>query len=96
MVRASHQTQYGLIAVHWKLEECRLTLAALVPPNTSATLSVPVKDARKAAVHESGKLLVRGAHPVEEVAGVTFTGIKDDWVTFEVQAGHYQFVVEGC
>ncbi len=93
-VRASHRTQYGLIAVHWKLEERRFTLAALVPPNTSATINVPILGNRNAAIWESGRLLVHNGQAVGHDEGITFKGMSDSFAAFEVGAGHYQFVVE--
>ena len=44
-VKSTHLSPYGPIASAWKREGGKLTLNVSVPPNTSATIYVPVKNA---------------------------------------------------
>jgi alpha-L-rhamnosidase len=84
-VRASHQTPYGTVISNWKLAGSRLTMEATIPPNTTATIHIPV--ASKDAVTESGK-------PLNEVKGVHFQRLENGRVVCELQSGSYRFEAE--
>ena len=81
-VKASHQSMYGTIASSWKRNGDGFTLDVTVPPNTSATVWMPAKDA--AAVTESGR-------PANAVPGVTFLRAEPGVAVFEVESGSYSF-----
>ena len=40
-VKASHASMYGLIRSAWKREQGRFTLDVTIPPNTTATITMP-------------------------------------------------------
>ncbi|HPC59280.1 MAG TPA: family 78 glycoside hydrolase catalytic domain [Verrucomicrobiota bacterium] len=82
-VKASHRSPHGLIRSEWQLKENRFEWTLTIPPNSTATLHVPARDA--AAVRESGRPLARapGVQVVEAAAGR---------LVLKVGAGHYQFV----
>jgi alpha-L-rhamnosidase len=84
-VKAHHDSPYGRIASAWKRSGNRLTLEVAIPPNTTATIYVPAKDA--AAVRESGKLAAN-------VSGLKFLRAGDDLAVFEAGSGHYRFESE--
>jgi alpha-L-rhamnosidase len=81
-VKASHKTPYGTIVSSWKRGGGAFTLDVTVPPNTTATVWVPAKDA--AAVTESGRKVsaARGVRFLREEAGAAL---------FEVGSGVYSF-----
>jgi alpha-L-rhamnosidase len=81
-VKASHQSLYGALASSWKRDAMAFTLDIVVPPNTTATVWVPAKDA--ATVTESGK-------PAAKAAGVKFVRAEDGAAVFEVESGSYAF-----
>jgi alpha-L-rhamnosidase len=81
-VRASHKSMYGLIASSWKRDKAGFTLDVTVPPNTTATVWVPAKDA--AAVTESG-------HKAAEVRGVKLVRAEPGYAIFDVESGSYSF-----
>jgi alpha-L-rhamnosidase len=43
--RARHHTPYGLAQSAWKIEEGQITVEVLVPPNTTASVTLPGNDA---------------------------------------------------
>ena len=43
-VKASHQSLYGMIATSWKKDRGAFTLSVSIPPNTSATVWVPLHE----------------------------------------------------
>ena len=45
-VKAHHDGPYGRITSHWKREGNRLTMEVTIPPNSTATVYVPGKDAK--------------------------------------------------
>jgi alpha-L-rhamnosidase len=81
-VKASHQSLYGTLASSWKRDAKWFTLEVAVPPNTTATVWLPAKDA--AAVTESGK-------PVAKARGVKFLRAEDGAAVYEVESGSYVF-----
>ena len=81
-VKASHQSLYGKIATSWKRAPGEFTLAVSIPPNTSATVWVPAKDA--ASVSESGI-------PAASARGVKFLRTEGDAQVYEIESGDYVF-----
>jgi alpha-L-rhamnosidase len=75
-VKASHKSMYGTITTSWKRDAGRFTLEVMIPPNTSALVTIPAKD--PAAVTESG----RAVKPLRTEPGAA---------TYEVQSGAYTF-----
>jgi alpha-L-rhamnosidase len=84
-VRASHQSLYGKIATAWKREGGAFTLAVSIPPNTTATVWMPAKDA--ASVIESGR-------PAAGAPGVKFLRTEGDSMLFEIESGDYAFATK--
>jgi alpha-L-rhamnosidase len=80
--RAALVTPYGDAASGWKLDGDRLTVTAIVPPNTRATVYLP--GARLAQVRE-------GSSPFASTSGVTRSKQSGDTVVVEVGSGSYMF-----
>ena len=81
-VKSHHDSPYGKIASNWKREGEKLTTDVTVPPNSTATVFVPAKDA--AGVTESGK-------PAAEAEGVKFLRTENGAAVYAVVSGTYQF-----
>jgi hypothetical protein len=81
-VKAHHDSPYGRIVSNWKLEAGKLTMEVTVPPNSTATIFVPAKDA--ASVTESGK-------PATKAVGVKFLRMENGAAVYAVGSGTYQF-----
>jgi alpha-L-rhamnosidase len=95
-VKCSYDSPYGQIVSNWKCEEGnlkletgnsknateQLTMEVTIPPNTTATVFVPAKDA--ASVTESGK-------PVAEAKCVKFLRMENGAAVYEIGSGTYQF-----
>jgi alpha-L-rhamnosidase len=81
-VRATHCSPYGLIASEWKRDGANFNWRITVPPNTTATVSVPASD--PAAVHESGRPLSAERH-------VALLSREDGRCVVQLGAGHYEF-----
>jgi hypothetical protein len=80
--RASYDSVRGRIESEWELADGRFLLNILVPPNTRATVVLPVVD--PAGVREGGKVLDRA----DSVKLVRSTPAG---VVVEVAAGRYRF-----
>jgi alpha-L-rhamnosidase len=72
----------GRVAVHWRIEDGRLTLEVTIPANTTATVRVPTLDPN--GVVESG-------HPVVETDGLISRRAQAGALVCEVAAGRYVF-----
>lgn len=81
-VKCGSDSLYGHIVSNWKREGAKLTMEVAVPPNTTATVFVPARDAD--AVTESGT-------PARAAPGVKFLRMEKDRAAFEVSAGSYEF-----
>jgi alpha-L-rhamnosidase len=81
-VKCSYQSPYGKIVSNWKCEGDKLTLDVTIPPNTTATVYVPTKDA--AAVTEGG-------NAIDKVEGVKFLRMENGAAVYVVASGTYHF-----
>jgi alpha-L-rhamnosidase len=82
-------TVRGPVAVRWETKDGTFTLDVTVPPNTRASVQLPVASA--AGVTESGCPIVAGE--VGSRADVTSLGMVDDRPAFEIGAGVYHFEI---
>jgi alpha-L-rhamnosidase len=81
-VKASHKSMYGTIATSWKRDAAHFTLEVTIPPNTTALVTLPAKDA--ATVTESGR-------PTSAARGVKSLRTEPGAATYEVASGSYTF-----
>jgi alpha-L-rhamnosidase len=95
-VRAHYDSPYGRIVSHWKrdpstsLRAGKLTMDVTIPPNSTATIYVPAKDA--AGVTESGVKIGEARAPaLSNVEGVKFLRMENGAAVYEVGSGTYQF-----
>jgi alpha-L-rhamnosidase len=77
-------SNYGSISSGWVMDGNKLTLGISLPPNTTATVYVPVKPGE--LVSESGK-------PADHAQGVKFLRADAGANVYEVESGKYSFVV---
>lgn len=81
-VTGRHASPYGEITSAWSLaKDGTLTYEAVVPANSTATLSLPAVSA--SAVRE-------GRTPLASVDGVRFVGFEDGTATYRLPAGRYR------
>jgi alpha-L-rhamnosidase len=78
--RGEYDSVRGRISSAWKIEDDRFVLEVIIPPNTTATVHVPVAD----GVSESGK-------PVEEAEGIEFLRADAGETVLSVGSGRYEF-----
>lgn len=84
-VRASHESNYGPIAVSWNRDEKEFRLDVTVPVNTTATIFVPA--ANPESVLESGQAATQSPR-------VKFLRMEKNTAVFEVGSGKYAFVAK--
>jgi alpha-L-rhamnosidase len=80
--RASYHSMHGRIVSDWRREGGRFSLRIEIPPNTAATVYVPVT---------KGAEVLEGAGPAAEAAGVKLVRSGADSAIFEVGSGAYHF-----
>jgi alpha-L-rhamnosidase len=81
-VRAWYRSLYGAISSNWKREAGQFTWEVAIPPNTTATIYVPAKDA--AGVLESGQT-------ASKFKSLKFLRMEDGNAVFEAGSGQYSF-----
>jgi alpha-L-rhamnosidase len=83
---ARYESPRGEVVSGWKLNgDGKLTLDVTVPPNTTATVSVPAKD--PAGVTEGGK-------PAKDAKGVEFLRHENGAAVYKVGSGRYTFAAQ--
>jgi len=82
-VRASPRCMYGMISSDWKIEGDAFRWNVTVPPNTTATVYVPAKEAAR---------VTEGAKPAGQAEGVRFLRMEEGAAVYEVESGQYRFV----
>ncbi|MCX6997483.1 MAG: family 78 glycoside hydrolase catalytic domain [Kiritimatiellaeota bacterium] len=80
--RAELDTPYGTAASGWEKTDAGWIVHAVVPPNTTATVYVPARDA--ASVMERGQ-------PAAKAAGVKFLRMENNHAVYAVGSGTYRF-----
>jgi alpha-L-rhamnosidase len=82
-VHAERATIHGRVSSVWERSADAFDLEVGIPANTSATVTIPAKDA-------SG--LLEGGKPIQEAApNVRVVSVKGGEAVLEVRAGHYKF-----
>lgn len=79
---ATHDSMHGRMQSAWRRDGERFTLEISVPANTTASVSVPTRDAE--SVTESGA-------PASKADGVTFLRIESGRAIYSVGSGSYSF-----
>ncbi len=79
-VKATHRSPYGLVASHWQKQNINFEWAITVPPNTTATIFVPVR--ADTAAMENGK-------PADRNPGMKFLRMESGVAVYDVQPGSY-------
>jgi alpha-L-rhamnosidase len=80
--RGEYLSPHGKIVSAWKIERGQFHLQVVVPPNTTATLYVPI--AQPDQIREGNK-------PVAQVDGIEFLRREDGHCLFVLGSGKYQF-----
>jgi alpha-L-rhamnosidase len=83
--RASYDSVHGEIVCDWKLDETTLTVHAVVPANTTATLWLPTSDAK--SIEEAGI-------PLADVEGAKLESSDANGANLLLGSGAYTFVCE--
>jgi alpha-L-rhamnosidase len=74
----------GLIKVSWKKENNRFEYNFTVPPNTTATISIPSRN---------GQITIDGKN-LNDQPSIKNSGFKNGYVTFEINSGTYMTASE--
>jgi alpha-L-rhamnosidase len=78
----NYQTYYGQVSTSWKIDQGKLSVDIVIPPNTSATVYIPASAAEE--VIESGKSL-------SSLKEIQVAGLENGHVILKVGSGRYQF-----
>ena len=83
----SYDSIRGRIETGWKRDGGNFSLHVIIPPNTAATVYLPLNPAAANRISESGR-------PLESVKGVKLLRMENDRAVLEVESGSYHFVVK--
>ena len=91
--KASIDTVRGHVAVEWRRTGDGLTMKVTIPPNATATVSIPTLGLEAAKVTEGGSAVWQDGAFVAGVAGITGGRQDENFVTLDVGSGSYEFTV---
>ena len=80
--QASYDSPYGKISSRWERQNGRVSMDVVIPPNATAEIHVPAKDAN--AVTEGGK-------PARKVKGLKWLRDEDGCAVYQTGSGRYVF-----
>ena len=83
---ATHECAHGTIRSAWRRHDDQFTLEVSVPPNTTATINVPMAD---------NQTVVENDEPLDNAPGVIETTRKPGYVQALAGSGTYSFAVVG-
>lgn len=83
--RGSYRSVQGVIGSDWRVAAGHFTLRATIPPNTTATIRLPISDAR--TVRESGGAVNRSSH-------IKLLRQEPGAVIYAVDSGTYEFTAD--
>ena len=79
---AALETGYGRLSSEWDLADGQFSWSVTVPPNTSATATIPAP---------AGTPVLESGSPLSQVEGIADINESDDRITLELQPGTYSF-----
>jgi len=87
-------TGYGLLKCHWQKTDDGLRMIVLVPPNTSATIKIPVKGYNNPTILENEMIIFNaGGAATPLPGGMEFVDAGPDEVVFQAGSGNYLITV---
>ncbi len=92
--RASEQTKYGKLSVDWNLDNNRLTIDLVIPPNTTSIVKIPKQGFSFSSVSVDGTEIYKDGESNENIETIRCLGEDDLDVNFEVGSGTYSFTAK--
>lgn len=90
-VKASLMTIRGTVMSHWVISDCdTVKLQVEIPPTASGIVTIPLHP-DDGQVTEGGKSIWQDSRFIPGTQGVISAESSKDFITFEVESGHYQF-----
>ncbi|MBK8500860.1 MAG: family 78 glycoside hydrolase catalytic domain [Saprospiraceae bacterium] len=83
--KGHYDSMYGTIVSEWHQEEQSTRYIFTVPANTTATLFLPAKNLDE---------IKEGNQTIKNTPGIAYKGRKNDKLVFEIESGHYDFMIK--
>jgi len=90
---ASMATVKGTVSSRWTRGADTLQLQVTVPVNCSARVAVPAAGLARPVIREGGRVVWQDGTYRNGTPGISAARAQEDYVTFEVGSGKYQFQV---
>ena len=92
---ASVNTSYGLLKSRWDRVSGGLKVNVQIPANTSATLTLPVSNSKKAEIlYGTIEVVQHGKIAPQCPKFIKFRGFNANMAVIEVGSGYYEFLVK--
>lgn len=93
--KASYDSIHGTIVVRWEKIGEALVVDVTIPPNTSATVSLPGIGTGPFTIQESSKAVWSGGAYIKGITGISGASLNADRVDVAVGSGIYNFRITG-
>jgi alpha-L-rhamnosidase len=94
-IEASINTIAGRIESHWQKNTDSFSLNVVIPPNSTASVSIDMLDYADVLVTESGKMIWENNTFIRGTPGITDGTANGNLLTFRTGSGTYKFVLSG-
>ena len=92
-VAAETETPYGRVVSRWSRSDGRFHWEINIPPNSTATVHVPLLFGQDSVVYDYSDLVLQNGKAVQLVAGISFQEIRGNTAVFKVSSGQYQWII---
>ncbi|HVV01989.1 MAG TPA: family 78 glycoside hydrolase catalytic domain [Verrucomicrobiae bacterium] len=86
-VRAHYDSIHGRVSSSWRVAHGNFDFDLTIPPNTTATIFLPIGDVQKAT---------ESRHPLNQSRGLKMVRVRGNRVVLEAQSGTYHFRSPGA
>jgi alpha-L-rhamnosidase len=90
-VEGRTETVYGPILCNWYRTDSGLKIDISIPPNTSATIKLPVHGMISPVISENGSVIFSNGAPVNLPESLKFIEARENIIIFDAGSGNYSF-----
>ncbi|MBA7523733.1 Alpha-L-rhamnosidase [subsurface metagenome] len=94
-VEASLNTIRGKVESNWQNQSGLFRLSVEIPANSDASISIPLLDFENISVTENGNLVWENSAFIDGVPGITDATVDNEFITFSIGSGRYDFILSG-
>jgi alpha-L-rhamnosidase len=88
-------TVAGKVESAWEQERGKLRLKVTIPPNSDATVCIPVMEIKNPLIKERRKIVWQDGRYISGDKGISNAKQEENYITFNLGSGRYEFQLSG-